>query len=161
MRKRSLNAPHPVPIFGRKGHLLGDETYSRLVIYNILNGILDWSYSGTRIIILKLTLEITCFGIYCIAISRNLLERKYSVECSVPVVLRTQYKRFVTDLFLILIPEYDIHCIKGVLNMQGIRSRSWTYNNIVCSKYTYMYMWQGQFTQAIPSCDIVSVPRFI
>ena len=90
MRKRSLNAPHPVPIFGRKGHLLGDETYSRLVIYNKLNGILDWLYSGTRIIILKLTLEITCFGINCIAISRNLLERKYSDECSVPVVLRTQ-----------------------------------------------------------------------
>lgn len=29
-RRRSLNAPQPVPNFGRKGHLWGDENQTRL-----------------------------------------------------------------------------------------------------------------------------------
>lgn len=47
---------------------------------------------------MELTLKIICFGILCIAMSRNLLEIKYSRVCCVLVVQKSRYKRFVTEI---------------------------------------------------------------
>ena len=63
------------------------------------------SYSVIRIN--GITLEISYFGIQYIAISRNLLEIKYSNACSVYAVQKSRCKRFVTKRLRILIPGYN------------------------------------------------------
>ncbi|CAH3037789.1 unnamed protein product [Porites lobata] len=55
MRKRSLNAPHPVPIFGRKGHLLGDETYSSYA--DPSDHYLDWEKQPFNVLVIKKVMD--------------------------------------------------------------------------------------------------------
>ena len=47
---------------------------------------------------MELTLKVICFGIHCIAMSRNLLKIKYSRVCCVLVVQKSHDKKFVTKI---------------------------------------------------------------